>query len=318
VTAVLAVLAVTAILTGCTAGVSSDSGSSVPDVAQVAPDAGGARDEAATADRSVVSTASVAVTSSDPAADTERIVTIVTDAGGRVDNRTDSPATSDAPAFGSLRVRIPAERLDESLTEIKAIGQLRQSSLSSTDVTEQATDLDARVTALRASVTRLLALIDRASTTADLIQLESALSERQAELDSLEAQRDALTDAVEYATVQVDIQSPTAVAGAAPGDFWGGIVVGFTSLITFFSGLLVVLGVLLPWAILAGLIAAVVWLAVRRRRRRMPLSPPVLQPTDTNAYSPGSGPDATAPPRPPLPTETPRTTPESQTPDSPS
>ncbi|MCP2030205.1 hypothetical protein L1277_000269 [Okibacterium sp. HSC-33S16] len=312
-TAVLAILAATTVLAGCTAG-GGPSGGSAPDIAQLSPGDGGVRTETGDTDRSVVSTASVSLISSDPAKDTERIVTIVTDAGGRVDNRTDSPATIDTPASGSLTVRIPANRLESALTAIKEIGELRHSSLSSTDVTDQAIDLDARVTALRASTTRLLALIDRASTTADLIQLESALSERQADLDSLEAQRDALTDAVEYATVQVEVQSPAAVAGAAPGDFWGGIVVGFTSLVAFFSGLLVVLGILLPWLILLGLMAAAVWFGLRRRRAA-PVEP--VQPADTNSYSPGQATEPSAPPRPPLPPEHSRTTPHNQTPDSP-
>ncbi|GGE83797.1 hypothetical protein GCM10011313_02790 [Mycetocola zhadangensis] len=263
----------------------------------------------------MVSTAYVTLISPNPADVTEQVVVITTDAGGRVDTRTDSPATTDSPASGSLIVRIPSDRLEKALDEIKSTGELRHSSLNATDVTDQVTDLDARVTALRASVARLLALIDGASTTADLIELETALSERQAELDSLEAQRDSLGDAVEYATVDVEITSPGAVGGAAPGDFWGGIVIGFSALVSFFSGLLVVLGILLPWLILLGLIAGGALLILRRRRRRTGNSPALKQPSDTNLYSPGQGAD-TAPPRPSLPVETPRSTSSEQKPDT--
>ena len=311
-------LAATAAFTGCTTMGTSGSGGSAPDIQQVAPDSGeaGTTDDGTNADRSVVSTASISLISPDPADVTERVAEITTDAGGRVDTRTDSPATTDSPASGSLVVRIPSDRLDDALDEIKATGELRHSSLNATDVTDQVTDLDARVTALRASVARLLALIDGASSTADLIELESALSERQAELDSLEAQRDSLGDAIEYATVQVEITSPDAVAGAAPGDFWGGIVVGFSALVAFFSGLLVVLGILLPWLVLLALLAGGVLLVVRRRRPARTESPSApQQPSDTNLYGPGQGPDV-VPPRPTLPVEQPRSTSSDQTPDT--
>lgn len=301
----VALLAAATALTGCTSGNSADSGGVVPDTQQVSPGEGelGARDIDAATDRDVVSTASVSLTSADPVDAAEQAVLIATDAGGRVDNRTDSPATGDSAASASLTLRIPAESLDDALAEIKTVGDLRQASLNSTDVTDQVTDLDARITALRASVNRLLALIERATTTADLIDLETALSERQAELDSLEAQRDAVGDAIEFATVHVDISAPGAVAGAAPGDFWGGIVVGFTALVGFFSGLLVVVGILLPWVILLAIVALIAWQIVRRRRS-VPAQHPAPRPNDSprperDTGIPASG--TPVPPRPPLP-----------------
>ena len=306
--ALVGLLAAATALTGCTAGNSASSGSAIPDIQQVAPGEGelGTRDADATTGRDVVSTASVSLTSADPVEAAEQAVLITTDAGGRVDNRTDSPATVNSPASASLTLRIPADNLDDALTEIKAVGDLRHASLNSTDVTDQVTDLDARITALRASVNRLLALIERATTTTDLIALETALSERQADLDSLEAQRDAVGDAIDFATVQVDISSPGAVAGAAPGDFWGGIVVGFTALVGFFSGLLVVLGILLPWLILLALLAAVAWQIVRRRRSgpaRHPAPRPDVSGPERGAENPQ--PETVVPPRPPLPSEHP-------------
>jgi hypothetical protein len=308
--AIVALCAATAALTGCTAGSASNSGETAPGVQQVAPGEGGAQDADSPTDRAVVSTASVSLSSADPATATEQVVTIATDASGRVDSRTDSPATQNSPASGSVTVRIPSDELDDALAEIKAVGDLRHASLSSTDVTDQVTDVEARVTALRASVDRLLALIGRASTTADLIQLESALSERQAELDSLEAQRDVLGDAVEYATVQVEVSSPGAVAGTTPGDFWGGIVVGFTALVGFFSGLLVVVGILVPWLILLALLVGVIWLIYRRRH-----STPAAEPLTAPEQSANSGSASAVPPRPALPTENARTIQPDQKPD---
>lgn len=287
-----ALLLVLTLLTGCSAalsgGASSDGGGVQEPQVEGSEDLGG--DEA---DRQVVSTASISLAASDPIAVADDAVGVALEAGGHVDSRTDSPAEEPSDGSAQLVLRVPSGSLDATLIELKALGELLRSSLNETDVTTQSADLDARITALETSVSRLLTMMSQATTTADLIDLEAALSERQSELDGLTAQRDSLRDSVDLATVEMYITTPGEVAGAAPGDFWGGVVVGFTSLISFVGGLLVVLGIALPWLVPLALLAAlVVWL-VRRRRPAGSARPP---------GSPGY-PDQPLPPPPPLPTE---------------
>ncbi|WP_411720672.1 DUF4349 domain-containing protein [Mycetocola sp.] len=246
-------------------------------------------------ERQVVSTASISLTSRDPISVADRAVDVVLDVNGHVDRRTDTPTEDSRSGSAQLVLRVPSAVLDETLPELKALGELVRSSLNQTDVTTQSADLDARIAALQTGVDRLLSLMSQATTTADLIDLESALSERQTELDGLVAQRDSLKDLVDYAAVEMFITTPGEVAGAAPGDFWGGVIVGFQSMIAFFGGLLVVLGVLLPWLLPLGLLAILVaWLV---RRKRTPGAPP----------GPTGHPQQEVPPRPPLPTEAGRT-----------
>jgi hypothetical protein len=287
------------LLAGCSAAGSSDAespadGGAIPGRDLGSSEDGGGTDEGAPdADRQVVSTASLSLTSNDPVAAADSAVEIVLDVDGHVDNRTDTPTDDFQEESSQLVLRVPSADLDATMVELKTVGELVRSSLSQTDVTTQVVDLDARITALETSVARLLTLMSQATTTADLIDLESALSQRQTELDGLSAQRDALGDLVDFATVEMYISTPGEVAGAAPGDFWGGIVVGFQSLIAFFGGLLVVVGVILPWLIPVGLLALLIWWLVRRRDHAS-TAPPAQ-----------SGPGATAqdivPPRPPLP-----------------
>ncbi|MET4638860.1 DUF4349 domain-containing protein [Mycetocola sp. 2940] len=246
-----------------------------------------------TIERDVVSTASISLTAGDPIAVADEAVDVVLAVNGHVDRRNDNPVEDNGQGSAQLVLRVPSGDLDTTLAELKSLAELVRSSLNQTDVTTQADDLDARIAALQTSVTRLLTLMSQATTTGDLIALESALSERQSELDGLKAQRDSLTDLVDYATVEMYITTPGVVVGAAPGDFWGGVVVGFQSMIAFFGGLLVVLGVLLPWLLPLGLLALlIVWLARRKR-------PPRVQP------GPAGYPQENLPPRPPIPAQTP-------------
>ena len=51
-------------------------------------------------------------------------------------------------------------------------------------------------------------------------------------------------------------------------DFLSGLGAGWGAFVAFFSGLLVALGVLLPWLIAAAIVSAAIVLIVRRNRRR--------------------------------------------------
>ncbi|MDO9590244.1 MAG: DUF4349 domain-containing protein [Microcella sp.] len=266
------------LLSGCAAMSSVESSDSLPDygagsdggVAD-APAFEGDREEAGedlAGDRSVITTGYLYLTVDAPLESVTEAVAITEAAGGRVDDRQEfAPQGGDAGG-AQLTLRIPAERLTATLDRLKELGDVEELQLSSSDVTREVQDIDARVTALRSSITRLLALQDAAATVEDLIALETAISDRQAELESLEAQQRYLSDQVDLSTVTLVLGSRDVAPVTEPDTFISGLVAGWEALVAFGSGLLVLLGVLLPWLVLLGLLGLVVLLIVRRARRR--------------------------------------------------
>lgn len=224
--------------------------------------------DAAIADRSVITTGSVSLTVADPIRAAEDAATIVEEAGGRVDSRTETPETENQSASANLSLRIPVGDLDRTLDALRALGTVNYVSLNANDVTQQSQDLDARITALTTSVDRLLALMAQATSTTDLIAIEGELSTRQAELEGMKSQRDYLTDQVEYSTIALDLYSTGTVAPGAPDNFWTGIVAGWTTLVTALGALLVGIGFALPWlaivAVAGGIVVLIVRLATRK------------------------------------------------------
>ena len=231
-----------------------------------APDA--AAGDAAVTDRSVITTGSVSLTVDDPIRSAEDAATIVEEAGGRVDSRTETPETDNQSASANLSLRIPVGDLDRTLDALRALGTVNYVSLNASDVTQQSQDLDARITSLTTSVDRLLALMAQASTTTDLIAIEGELSTRQAELEGLKSQRDYLTDQIEYSTVGLDLYSTGTVAPGAPDNFWTGIVAGWNTLVTALGALLVGVGFALPWLAILALAGGIVLLIVRLSTRK--------------------------------------------------
>lgn len=273
------------LLAGCTMGGGTDSGTPAIDTpsgeiapepgkveGQVTEDASGGTSEQQFTDRSVITTGWVSITVDDPVATAAEAAELAEQAGGRVDNRTETPGTGSQPPSASLTLRVPSDELDAFVDQLRELGTVNSVSMNASDVTQQRQDLDARIAALSSSVDRLRELLATATTIADLIAIESELTTRQAELDSLTQQRDFLVDQVDFSTITVDLVTEEVAPDPKPDDFWSGIVAGWNALVAFANWLGIAVGVMLPWlgvALVAGaIIVGIVVLATRGRGQR--------------------------------------------------
>ncbi|TFC12412.1 DUF4349 domain-containing protein [Cryobacterium algoritolerans] len=230
----------------------------------------GTTGEVKSSNRDVITTGSVSITVADPIRSAQDAVTITEQAGGRIDSRTENPATPNQPASANLTLRIPSNELDRTIAELKKLGTVNFVSLNASDITQQTTDLDARITSLKTSVDRLLTLMRQAGNTTDLIAIESALSARQSELEGLQSQRNYLSDQVDFSTIRLDLYSTGTVAPGSPDSFWTGIVAGWNALVAALGGALIGIGFVLPWLLSLGAVTAIVllivWLSTRKRK----------------------------------------------------
>lgn len=212
---------------------------------------------------SVITTGYLSLIVESPSESADEISTIVVDAGGRVSSRSDySPIDFGQPS-SYLEVRIPAERLQATLDEIEAVGQVQDVSVNTVDVSLQKLDLDARIQVLAASMARLAELLASADNTADLIAIETALADRQAELDSLTSQRSYLSDQTLFATIGINLATPADARPTDPDGFLDGLVKGWESILAFFAGVIVWSGIVTPWLGLVAVLVLLVWV-IRR------------------------------------------------------
>lgn len=270
-TTVGAALLAALLLAGCSAGASESAADYAPEPATVggADFSHGGGDAAVeeNGDRAVIVTGWMTVTADDPAAATREAVAIAERAGGRVDARTEYAPTNGDRGSASLTLRIPADRLQAVIDDLSELGRVDQVSTSSADVTTTVTDLDSRIATEQGIVDRLTQLLAKASTIDDLIELETRIAEHQGTLESLQAQQRGLDDQIAYSTLELSVRSEADAPSLAPDNFVSGLATGWGAFVAFFSGLLIALGVLLPWIVFAGGIAAIVIVIVRRRRK---------------------------------------------------
>lgn len=226
------------------------------------------------ADRQVITTGWVTVKVDSPMDAAREAIRITEQSGGRVDGRSEyAPQGENDGGSATLTLRIPADDVTEILDKLKELGEVQEVSINSSDVTMQTQDLDARISALSASIERLLALMANATDTDALITLETAISDRQAQLESLEAERRYLADQVAMSTISLNLVTEQVVPKPEPVTFFDGLKAGWDGFVAFFSGLVVVLGVLLPWLVLGAIITFVVVFIVRRRRAAKAATP---------------------------------------------
>ncbi|WP_081503573.1 DUF4349 domain-containing protein [Salinibacterium sp. PAMC 21357] len=225
-------------------------------------------------EREVITTGYMSVTVEAPDDATADAIRITESVGGRVDGRNEYAPHDGDRGSSTLTLRIPASDLTATLDKFKELGTLHEVSINAVDVTMESRDLEARITALDASVERLLALLTKAEDTETLIQLETAISGRQGELESLKSQKRYFDDQVAMSTITLSLISVADAPSIEPDSFLDGLIAGWAGFVAFFAGLLVLVGVLVPWLILGAVVAGVIVMIVRsRRQRRRPAAP---------------------------------------------
>jgi len=285
-------------LSGCAAAGGSDSTVEMvaPDSYESAPNVdtdGGAvafddatRTETTETDRQVITTGYVTITVDEPMDAASDAIRITEQAGGRIDGRSEYAPVDGDKGSATLTLRIPSDTLTATLDKLRELGEVQEVSLNATDVTMATQDLDARITAMSASVDRLLALLSSATDTDTLIQLETAISDRQAQLESMQAERRYYADQVSLSTVTLNFVSEYTSPPAEPDTFLSGLEAGWKAFVAFFAGLLVALGVLLPWIVFAGIVTVVILFFVRRSAKKKAVAAAVVEPTPPTNVEP--------------------------------
>ncbi|GAA5197752.1 hypothetical protein GCM10023322_69640 [Rugosimonospora acidiphila] len=226
--------------------------------------------------RSIIYTGSITVRVDSVDAAAAQLTTMAAAAGGFVGGDTRNLDAGHSTA--TLVLRIPAAKFGGVLDDIgdRLDGHEVSRKVTSDDVTETVIDLDARIQSQQASVDRVRALLAKAQSLSDITSIESQLTQRESDLESLEARKRDLADLTTLSTVTVSLLGPeAAVAKPEPkpeGGFWAGLTGGWHAFAGALRVLLLILGAVLPFAVVLGIPALVVlWL---RRRRRVPPAAP--------------------------------------------
>lgn len=159
-------------------------------------------------------------------------------------------------ATTSLTLRVPAAAYDAALTALRGLGEVEGETLGGKDVTGALVDLDARLRSLRAQEAALNALMAKANTVGETLQVAQAAADVRTRIEQLAAQQSQLADQADFATITMQIAGPNAATDRSLGEE-PVLVSSFRSAVgatlDVFGGVIVLLGYLLPAALLAAL-----------------------------------------------------------------
>jgi len=172
---------------------------------------------------------------------------------------------------GTVIVRVPSDRFEDALTELRDIGRIESQFVDTQDVTDEFVDLEARIRNARTAERVLLNLMNEATNIADTIRVQNQLERVQENIERMRGRLRVLEDQTSFSTLAVDV-----VEEGAPKEdpdeagtlikAWRDAVDGFMGVV---SGVIVASGVVLPIA----LMALIVGLLVRRMRPRFERGP---------------------------------------------
>ena len=116
----------------------------------------------------------------------------------------------------NINVRVPADRFDDAMQTLRALGRVTDEGVSSTDVTDRLIDNEARMEAWKVQEERLIVLLENAATVEDVIDIERRISEVRADIESVAATQRNLENRVAASLIRVNLHLPGRFASDPP------------------------------------------------------------------------------------------------------
>jgi len=182
-------------------------------------------------ERIVIKNASLSIVVPDPSSAMQSIVDMAEGMGGFVVNsniyKTTTSQGLEVP-IANITVRVPAEKLDQALIQIKALVDdldidVLNEDISGQDVTSEVTDLESRLRNLEAAEEQLLKIMDDAYRTEDVLIVFRELTSVRSEIEMIQGQIKYYRESAQLSAVSVYLQAKAAVEPITIGKWQPGI-----------------------------------------------------------------------------------------------
>lgn len=225
-------------------------------------------------DRKIIYTANLAIEVKEFQASINHIQSKVTDYGGYIVESNMNRSEGDSMASGYITVRIPQDQFREFIQLVEdGSSKVLESSISGQDVTEEYVDLESRLKSKRVVEERLLAFMEKAEKTEDLLTISNDLAIVQEDIEEVLGRMKYLENRTDLATVTIHIQENNVTLSTINNEelnTWEQtkqqFVKSINMLLSFLSSLFIFLVGNLPVLLLLGIVGAVTYLYIRKKR----------------------------------------------------
>jgi len=197
-----------------------------------------------------------------------KITKIAESSGGYVSSTESYSNAEGKITSGRILIRIPSEKFDISINEIKKIGELKSINISGQDVTQEYVDLESRLKNYEAQEKVLLDLMNKSTSVKDSIEVQKELSNVQGEIEVIKGRMNYLNNMVSFSTIEITIAEPNVAPPVQGGGFLNAVKRGAETAIKVLNGLVFFIITISPLIVLAGIVLIIVWASIRARNKR--------------------------------------------------
>jgi uncharacterized iron-regulated membrane protein len=172
-----------------------------------------------------------------------------------------------------LTLQVRSASADETLSALRALGNVTAETSGSQDVTEEYVDLKANIDNLQASESAIVKLMDKATRIDDVLALQRELTNVRGQIDRLKGRQQYLERRTDMATITVSLR-PAAAGGTTATNAWNPLAVaqrGWQASLNLLRGAaeVVIVAVAFSWW-LVPLVGLGIYVWQRRRPRPTP------------------------------------------------
>jgi hypothetical protein len=177
--------------------------------------------------------------------------------------------------YSEITIKIPALQFTGFISYLNTIGESREVSTSTNDITEQYTDAKSRVKNLQAQEEQLLTIMKKANTIDEILKVQNELSNVRGNIEVLQGKINMWDKLVEMSTITISLSKVKEIGGKEVkvsfiswGEIAKAISNGFNSTLNFvtrfFSGIFIILISAIP---VIPFVALAAWLIIRYRKK---------------------------------------------------
>src|SRR5215813_7309186 len=226
--------------------------------------------------RKVIQNAEITIESDNPNEGQQKIGVIAEKHGGFVviseSKHNEAASQNVASTEVNVVVRVPAEKFQATIDEIRAVGgRILHEKSSGQDVTEEYIDLEARIRTKKALEAQFLEIMKQARRISDAMEVQTQLAEVRTEIERLEGRRRFLENQSALSTINITLHTPTPVVAAATRGFFYDLKAAFGNGVD--TGTDIFLGIVRFGIVMIPITMFILlpgWFVIKWLRRRIP------------------------------------------------
>lgn len=196
-------------------------------------------------------------------------MTIIAERNGGFVSDTESYSNPEGSiSSGRIAIRVPSEKFNSVVEEIKKIGDVKSIGISGQDVTQEYVDLESRLRNYEAQEKVLLDLMAKSTDVSDSIEVQKELSYVQGEIEVIKGRMNYLDNMVSLSTIDINLYEPEVVAPIEGGGFINSVKRGAEGAVKVLNGIAFFFIAISPLLVLAGIVILIVWGSIRGRNKR--------------------------------------------------